>query len=112
MIPLRGQNLPDYFENLFQVARTNPDLIPVITTMARPPLAKVPWPAPWPPGWATNFDFAVPCHRLAAVTRGISTDDEAGLITGAQDRPRIAPALEAHHVWLDGCDVSDELRQK
>jgi len=111
-----GKTFPDYFETLFQVAQTNPDLIPVITIDGPTASGKGTLASALATRLGYKFLDSGSLYRvtaLAAISRGVSTDDEAGLEQLARKiGHELTLRFEAHHVWLDGCDVSDELRRE
>ncbi|MBP7485248.1 MAG: (d)CMP kinase, partial [Aquabacterium sp.] len=111
-----GKTFPDYFETLFQVAQTNPDLIPVITIDGPTASGKGTLASALATRLGYKFLDSGSLYRvtaLAAISRGVSTDDQAGLEQLARKiGHELTLRFEAHHVWLDGCDVSDELRRE
>ncbi|HET8870833.1 MAG TPA: bifunctional 3-phosphoshikimate 1-carboxyvinyltransferase/cytidylate kinase [Aquabacterium sp.] len=111
-----GKTFPDYFETLFQVARTNPDLIPVITIDGPTASGKGTLASALATRLGYKFLDSGSLYRvtaLAAIGRAIDLDNQDALEKLARQIGHEIPLrFEAHHVWLDGCDVSDELRRE
>lgn len=111
-----GKTFPDYFETLFQVAKTNPDLIPVITIDGPTASGKGTLASALATRLGYKFLDSGSLYRvtaLAAVTRQIDLDDQVALEALARQIGHEIPLrFESHNVWLDGCEVSDELRRE
>ncbi len=111
-----GKTFPDYFEALFQVAQTDPDLIPVITVDGPTASGKGTLASALATSLGYHFLDSGSLYRitaLLALRRQVPLDDAAALESLArQVGNAIALRFEHEHIWLDGQDVSLELRQE
>jgi 3-phosphoshikimate 1-carboxyvinyltransferase len=109
-----AKTYPDYFETLFGVARAAPGALPVITidgptasgkgTLAAAVAAAL--------GWQLLDSGALyRAAGLAALRAGVAPDDEAAVAgLAARLELRFGHGPESGRIWLDGREVSDELR--
>ncbi|MBT9524372.1 MAG: bifunctional 3-phosphoshikimate 1-carboxyvinyltransferase/cytidylate kinase [Rhizobacter sp.] len=107
-----GKTFPDYFEALFSVAQTRTEHIPVITIDGPTASGKGTLASAVAQQLGYHFLDSGALYRataLAAMRAGIPETDEAGLA-------RTAAALQLRfadqHIWLDGEEVSDQLRRE
>lgn len=111
-----GKTFPDYFETLFSVVRTDARLIPVITIDG--PSASGKGTLSYQLAQRLGYQFldSGSLYRitaLLAVMQGVDAKDEAALVQLAgQLGHSIALVFEGERIWLDGQDVSDDLRQE
>jgi 3-phosphoshikimate 1-carboxyvinyltransferase len=111
-----AKTFPDYFEALFQVARTEQCLIPVITIDGPSASGKGTLASALAARLGYQFLDSGALYRITALLalgRGVPHDHEAGLVALARQLGHEIPLrFEGEHVWLDGADVSAELRQE
>ncbi len=111
-----GKTFPDYFETLFQVAKTEPRLIPVITIDGPTASGKGTLASALATRLGYQFLDSGALYRitaLLALRRGVPPDHETGLMALARQLGHDIPLrFDGEHVWLDGQDVSAELRQE
>ncbi|HET6786756.1 MAG TPA: bifunctional 3-phosphoshikimate 1-carboxyvinyltransferase/cytidylate kinase, partial [Aquabacterium sp.] len=111
-----GKTFPDYFETMFQVARTDPRLIPVITIDGPTASGKGTLASALASRLGYQFLDSGALYRitaLLALRRGVPPDHEPALVALARQLGHEIPLrFEADHVWLDGQDVSNDLRQE
>ncbi|MFT3858086.1 MAG: bifunctional 3-phosphoshikimate 1-carboxyvinyltransferase/cytidylate kinase [Aquabacterium sp.] len=111
-----GKTFPDYFETLFQVAQTNPDLIPVITIDGPTASGKGTLASALATRLGYQFLDSGSLYRitgLLATERGISLDDPVALETLARQLGYgIALRFEQEHIWVDHRDVSEAVRRE
>lgn len=107
-----GKTFPDYFEALFSVAQTRTEHIPVITIDGPTASGKGTLASAVAQQLGYHFLDSGALYRataLAAMRAGIPETDEAGLArTAAGLQLRFAD----QHIWLDGEEVSDQLRRE
>jgi len=111
-----GKTFPDYFESMFQVAQTNPDLIPVITIDGPTASGKGTLASSLATRLGYQFLDSGSLYRitgLLASERGLDLDDGAAIEPLArQVGSSIGLKFEHEHIWVDGRDVSDALRRE
>ncbi|HYR26208.1 MAG TPA: bifunctional 3-phosphoshikimate 1-carboxyvinyltransferase/cytidylate kinase, partial [Aquabacterium sp.] len=111
-----GKTFPDYFESLFQVAQTTPDLIPVITVDGPTASGKGTLASALAARLGYQFLDSGSLYRitgLLATERQVSLDDAHGLESLARQLGKtIALRFEHEHIWLDDRDVSEDIRQE
>jgi 3-phosphoshikimate 1-carboxyvinyltransferase len=111
-----GKTFPDYFETLFQVARTDARLIPVITIDGPSASGKGTLASALATRLGYQFLDSGALYRitaLLALRRGVPADHEAALVGLAKQLGHDIPLrFEGEHVWLDGHDISADLRQE
>lgn len=111
-----GKTFPDYFETLFQVARTDARLIPVITVDGPSASGKGTLASALANRLGYQFLDSGALYRitaLLALRRGVPPDHEAALVALARQLGHDIPLrFQDEHVWLDGKDVSADLRQE
>jgi 3-phosphoshikimate 1-carboxyvinyltransferase len=111
-----GKTFPDYFETLFQVAQTHPDLIPVITIDGPTASGKGTLASALATRLGYQFLDSGSLYRitgLLAIERGIGLDDPAGLETLARQLGYgIALRFDQEHIWVDHRDVSEAVRRE
>jgi 3-phosphoshikimate 1-carboxyvinyltransferase len=105
-----AKTFPDYFETLFSVARAAPGAIPVITidgptasgkgTLAQALARRLGW-------HALDSGLLYRAAGVAALRRGVATDDGPGLASLARS---LDLRFDGERVLLEGQDVSDKLR--
>lgn len=109
-----GKTFPDYFETLFEVARTEARLIPVITIDGPSASGKGTLASVLAERLGYQFLDSGALYRitaLLALRRGVPPDHEAALINLAKQLGHEIPLwFEADHVWLDSIDESEALR--
>jgi 3-phosphoshikimate 1-carboxyvinyltransferase len=111
-----AKTFPDYFEALFQVARTRPDLIPVITIDGPTASGKGTLASSLATRLGYRFLDSGSLYRIAALLAmeaGVDLDDGRQVEMLAR---RVGHSIPLHfdgeHVWLDGRDVGAELRRE
>ena len=111
-----GKTFPDYFESLFQVAKTDPDLIPVITVDGPTASGKGTLASALATRLGYQFLDSGSLYRvtaLLALRRQVDLDDATALEALARQVGHEIPLQFNHeHVWLDGQDIALELRQE
>ncbi|MFY9477615.1 MAG: bifunctional 3-phosphoshikimate 1-carboxyvinyltransferase/cytidylate kinase [Aquabacterium sp.] len=111
-----GKTFPDYFETLFQVAKTEPRLIPVITIDGPTASGKGTLASALATRLGYQFLDSGALYRvtaLLALRRGVPADHEPALVGLAKQLGEDIPLrFSGHQVWLDGQEVSDDLRQE
>jgi 3-phosphoshikimate 1-carboxyvinyltransferase len=111
-----GKTFPDYFETMFQVAQTNPDLIPVITVDGPSASGKGTLASALATRLGYQFLDSGSLYRitgLLANERGIALDDAPALEQLARQLGYgIALRFEHEHIWVDGRDVSEAVRRE
>ena len=111
-----GKTFPDYFESLFQVAETRPELIPVITVDGPTASGKGTLASALATRLGYQFLDSGSLYRitgLLAIQRGISLDDAQGLETLARQLGvSIALRFDREQIWVDQRDVSEAVRHE
>ena len=111
-----GKTFPDYFEALFQVVQTHPDLIPVITVDGPTASGKGTLASALATRLGYRFLDSGSLYRitgLLAVEHGVDLDDAAALEQLARQLGEsIALRFDHAHIWVDGRDVSDAVRRE
>jgi 3-phosphoshikimate 1-carboxyvinyltransferase len=111
-----GKTFPDYFETLFQVAQTDPDLIPVITVDGPTASGKGTLASALATRLGYQFLDSGSLYRitgLLAMERGISLDDPVGLEGIARELGHQIPLrFDREHIWVGDRDVSEAVRQE
>ena len=111
-----GKTFPDYFETLFQVAKNEPRLIPVITIDGPSASGKGTLASALATRLGYQFLDSGALYRvtaLLALRRGVPPDHEPALVGLARQLGEEIPLrFEGHQVWLDGQEVSEDLRQE
>jgi len=111
-----GKTFPDYFETLFQVAETDPALIPVITVDGPSASGKGTLANNLATRLGYQFLDSGSLYRvtgLVVVEKGIDPDDHAAVTEVARQIGTHLPLhFEDHQVWLNGREVSEDLRQE
>ncbi|MFZ5525993.1 MAG: 3-phosphoshikimate 1-carboxyvinyltransferase [Pseudomonadota bacterium] len=111
-----GKTFPDYFETLFQVAKTEPRLIPVITIDGPTASGKGTLASALATRLGYQFLDSGALYRvtaLLALRRGVPSDHEPALVGLARQLGEEIPLrFQGHQVWLDGQEVSEDLRQE
>ena len=111
-----GKTFPDYFETLFQVAKTEPRLIPVITIDGPTASGKGTLASALATRLGYQFLDSGALYRvtaLLALRRGVPADHEPALVGLTKQLGEDIPLrFSGHQVWLDGQEVSDDLRQE
>ncbi len=111
-----GKTFPDYFESLFQVAQTNPDLIPVITVDGPTASGKGTLASALATRLGYQFLDSGSLYRitgLLAIERGISLEDPAGLEALARELGNgITLRFDREHIWVDQRDVGELVRRE
>jgi 3-phosphoshikimate 1-carboxyvinyltransferase len=111
-----GKTFPDYFETLFQVAQTDPDLIPVITVDGPTASGKGTLASALATRLGYQFLDSGSLYRitgLLAIERGISLDDPVGLEGIARELGHQIPLrFDREHIWVGDRDVSEAVRQE
>ena len=107
-----GKTFPDYFETLFTVVDSRTFDVPVLTIDGPTASGKGTLASAVAIALGYHFLDSGALYRataLAAMQSGVADNDEAGLA-------RVASALRlrfaGHEIWLDGVEVSDDLRQE
>ncbi len=111
-----AKTFPDYFEALFQVARTHPDLIPVITVDGPTASGKGTLASALATRLGYQFLDSGSLYRitgLLALEEGIDLDDAQALEQLARQLGEaIALRFDRDHIWVDGVDVSEAVRRE
>jgi len=111
-----GKTFPDYFESLFQVAQTNPDLIPVITVDGPTASGKGTLASALATRLGYQFLDSGSLYRvtgLLATERDISLDDAEGLEALARQLGyAISLRFDREHIWVDQRDVGEAVRRE
>ncbi|MFZ4551385.1 MAG: bifunctional 3-phosphoshikimate 1-carboxyvinyltransferase/cytidylate kinase [Aquabacterium sp.] len=111
-----GKTFPDYFETLFQVVQTNPDLIPVIAVDGPTASGKGTLASALATRLGYQFLDSGSLYRitgLLATERDISLDDAEGLEALARELGATIPLrFEHEHIWLNDRDVGEAIRQE
>ncbi|MDE2402153.1 MAG: bifunctional 3-phosphoshikimate 1-carboxyvinyltransferase/cytidylate kinase [Burkholderiales bacterium] len=111
-----GKTFPDFFETLFQVAQTDPALIPVITIDGPTASGKGTLASTLATRLGYQFLDSGSLYRVTGLVvsqRGIDPDDHAAVTAVArQIGQEISLRFDGHKVWLDGLEVSEHLRQE
>jgi 3-phosphoshikimate 1-carboxyvinyltransferase len=109
-----GKTFPDYFETLFQVAQTDPDLIPVITVDGPTASGKGTLASALATRLGYQFLDSGSLYRitgLLALRAGVALDDAQGVEALARQLGHTIPLRFDHeHIWLDGRDVALDVR--
>jgi len=109
-----GKTFPDYFETLFQVAETDPDLIPVITVDGPTASGKGTLASALATRLGYQFLDSGSLYRitgLLALRAGVALDDAQGVEALARQLGHTIPLRFDHeHIWLDGRDVALDVR--
>ena len=107
-----GKTFPDYFETLFSVVECTAAEVPVLTIDGPTASGKGTLASAVAMALGYHFLDSGALYRataLAAMKSGVADSDEAGL-------ERVASGLRlkfsGHQIWLDGIEVSDDLRQE
>jgi 3-phosphoshikimate 1-carboxyvinyltransferase len=107
-----GKTFPDYFETLFSVVECATTDVPVLTIDGPTASGKGTLASAVAMALGYHFLDSGALYRataLAAMQCGVADTDETGLA-------RVASALRlkfsGHQIWLDGTEVSDDLRQE
>jgi len=107
-----GKTFPDYFETFFDVVRAETSDIPVITVDGPTASGKGTLASAVAERLGYHFLDSGALYRataLAAMRAGLQHTEEAGL---ARLASRLNLKFEGPRIWLDGEEVSDELRQE
>ena len=107
-----GKTFPDYFEALFSVAKTRTEHIPVITIDGPTASGKGTLASAVAQQLGYHFLDSGALYRataLAAMRAGIGETDETGL---ARTASGLQLKFADQHIWLDGVEVSDQLRRE
>ena len=111
-----GKTFPDYFETLFQVVQTDPDLIPVITVDGPTASGKGTLASALATRLGYRFLDSGSLYRvtaLLALQGGVDLDDAAALEHLARQLGgSITLRFDHEQIWLDGQDVAMALRQE
>lgn len=111
-----AKTFPDYFEALFQVARTHPDWIPVITVDGPTASGKGTLASTLATRLGYQFLDSGSLYRitgLLALEQGIELDDANALEQLARQLGEgIALRFDREHIWVDGRDVSEAVRRE
>ena len=111
-----GKTFPDYFETLFLVAQTDPDLIPVITVDGPTASGKGTLASALAHRLGYKFLDSGSLYRitaLLALEKQIDLDDATALENLAREVGHEIPVkFDGEHVWVAGRDVSDDLRRE
>lgn len=111
-----GKTFPDYFEALFQIAQTDPDLIPVITIDGPTASGKGTLASALATRLGYQFLDSGSLYRitgLIAIERGVALDDAAGLEAIARELGHTLPLHFDHeHIWLGQRDVGAAVRHE
>ncbi|MGC4059518.1 MAG: bifunctional 3-phosphoshikimate 1-carboxyvinyltransferase/cytidylate kinase [Aquabacterium sp.] len=111
-----GKTFPDYFESLFQIAQTNPDLIPVITVDGPTASGKGTLASALATRLGYQFLDSGSLYRitgLLALERGVSMDDADGLEKLARQLGYgISLRFDCEHIWVDHRDVGEAVRRE
>jgi 3-phosphoshikimate 1-carboxyvinyltransferase len=111
-----AKTFPDYFEALFQVARTHPDWIPVITVDGPTASGKGTLASALATRLGYQFLDSGSLYRitgLLALEQGIDLADADALEQLARQLGEaIALRFDRDHIWVDGVDVSEAVRRE
>lgn len=111
-----AKTFPDYFEALFQVARTHPDWIPVITVDGPTASGKGTLASALATRLGYQFLDSGSLYRitgLLALEQGIDLADAHALEQLARQLGEaIALRFDREHIWVDGRDVSESVRRE
>ena len=111
-----GKTFPDYFESLFQVAQTDPDLIPVITVDGPTASGKGTLASALAHRLGYKFLDSGSLYRitaLLALEQQVDLDDAQALEALARRVGHdISLRFDGEHIWVDDRDVSDALRRE
>jgi 3-phosphoshikimate 1-carboxyvinyltransferase len=111
-----GKTFPDYFETLFQVAQTDPDLIPVITVDGPTASGKGTLASALATRLGYQFLDSGSLYRitgLLASERGIDLDDPVATEAVARALGKgITLRFDREHIWVDQRDVSEAVRHE
>ena len=111
-----AKTFPDYFEALFQVARTHPDWIPVITVDGPTASGKGTLASALATRLGYQFLDSGSLYRitgLLALEQGTDLDDANALEQLARQLGEgIALRFDREHIWVDGRDVSEAVRRE
>jgi 3-phosphoshikimate 1-carboxyvinyltransferase len=111
-----AKTFPDYFEALFQVARTHPDWIPVITVDGPTASGKGTLASALATRLGYQFLDSGSLYRitgLLALEQGTDLDDAHALEQLARQLGEgIALRFDRDHIWVDGRDVSEAVRRE
>ena len=111
-----AKTFPDYFEALFQVAHTHPDLIPVITVDGPTASGKGTLASALATRLGYQFLDSGSLYRitgLLALEEGIDLADAQALEQLARQLGEaIALRFDRDHIWVDGVDVSEAVRRE
>lgn len=109
-----GKTFPDYFETLFGAVGAAPGQVPVITIDGPTASGKGTLAAAVAAALGYGLLDSGALYRatgLAAQAAGISPDDEQAVAALARRLPlRFGQGEEAGRIWLDGREITDELR--
>ena len=111
-----GKTFPDYFESMFQVAQTDPDLIPVITVDGPTASGKGTLASALAHRLGYQFLDSGSLYRitaLLALEQGVDLDDAVALEALARQVGKdISLRFDGEHIWVAERDVSDDLRRE
>ena len=111
-----GKTFPDYFESMFQVAQTDPDLIPVITVDGPTASGKGTLASALAHRLGYQFLDSGSLYRitaLLAIEQGVDLDDAVALEALARQVGKdINLRFDGEHIWVAERDVSDDLRRE
>ena len=111
-----GKTFPDYFESLFAVAQTDPDLIPVITVDGPTASGKGTLASVLAQRLGYQFLDSGSLYRitaLLALERAVDLNDAAALEALARQVGKdVSLRFDGEHVWVAGRDVSADLRRE
>ena len=111
-----GKTFPDYFESMFQVAQTDPDLIPVITVDGPTASGKGTLASALAHRLGYQFLDSGSLYRitaLLAIEQGVDLDDAVALEALARQVGKdISLRFDGEHIWVAERDVSDDLRRE
>jgi len=109
-----GKTFPDYFETLFGAVSAAPEQVPVITIDGPTASGKGTLAAAVAAALGYGLLDSGALYRaagLAAQAAGVSPDDEPAVAALARRLPlRFGQGEEAGRTWLDGREITDELR--
>ena len=111
-----GKTFPDYFEALFQVAQTDPEVIPVLTVDGPTASGKGTLASALAKRLGYRFLDSGSLYRivaLLAIEEGLDLDNDRALEQLARQMGEsVSLRFEDEHIWVDGRDVSDALRRE
>src|SRR5690606_28024978 len=111
-----GKTFPDFFETLFQVAQTDPALIPVITIDGPTASGKGTLASTLAQRLGYRFLDSGSLYRITGLVvsqRGIDPDEHEAVTAVARELGQeLSLRFDGHAIWLDGVDVSADLRQE